>query len=406
MAIIIRSFNLKSHEPSTCMRTKEILIAGRYAGHTIDVSHHDGPTGPHLVTDAGHESDVNAILKTIANSSSLYPLYGRTAEKAAVDQWIDYSVRDVDAHATHLYPVDKLTSSPPEDVHAALDKLKASLETLNKHFLVNTFVASQRLSIADLALTFSLLPLFTEVFDQSFRKQNSNVIRWFETVINQPKFLAVVGPINFFSGKSPIPPVPTKKQAAKKKKKDDDADDGDDKDPELEEDGKKLDIMYLSGLPPSTFNLEGWKTKYANTTPTRPEATDWFWANFDPAGWSLFTFTDKYAEECTKDFLAANRIGGFLQRAEAVKNLAKFSMTSSVVLKTGNHYTIFGVWLFRGEVIPPEFLQVDDTNYYHWAKVDVNSEHDRNWVTDIWSWESPSNWSGKGEFTAARSWGC
>jgi len=62
------------------------LIAGRYAGHTIDVSHHDDPTGPHLVTDAGHESDVNAILKTIANSSSLYPLYGRTAEKAAVDQ--------------------------------------------------------------------------------------------------------------------------------------------------------------------------------------------------------------------------------------------------------------------------------------------------------------------------------
>jgi len=167
-----------------------------------------------------------------------------------------------------------------------------------------------------------------------------------------------------------------------------------------------MDIAYLAELPPSTFNLEGWKNKYANTTPTRPEATEWFWANFDPTGWSVFTYQDKYADECTKDFLAANRIGGFLQRAEAVKNLAKFSMTSSVVLKTGNYYTIYGVWLFRGEAIPPEFLEVDDTNYYNWAKVDPTDAAQRSWVTDIWAWDSLDNWGGKGEFTAARSWGC
>jgi len=174
----------------------------------------------------------------------------------------------------------------------------------------------------------------------------------------------------------------------------------------LEEAGKKLDLAYLAELPPSTLNLEGWKTKYANTNPTRTEATEWFWANFDPTGWSLWTYVDKYAEECTKDFLAANRIGGFLQRAEAVKNLAKFSMTSSVVLKTGNHYTIFGVWLFRGEHMPAPFLEVDDTNYYTWAKIDPTDAAQRNWVSDIWAWDSLDNWGGKGEFTAARSWGC
>jgi len=403
----IPQFRVKSHDPSNCLRTKQVLLTGRYAGHTVDVEHHDEPSGPHLVTDAGHESNVNNIIKTIANKSTLYPLYGRPSEKAAIDQWIDFSVKNIDAHATHLYPVEKLTTSPPEDVHAALDQLKASLETLNKHFLVNTFVASQRISIADIALAFSLHPLLTEVLDGSIRKQNSNIVRWFETVTNSHKWLTVVGPVALFSGKSPIPPPPAKKQAAKKKKKDDGDDDGDDdKDTELEDAGKKLDLMYLANLPPSSFNIEAWKTKYANTTPTRPEATDWFWANFDPTGWSVHTFVDKYAEECTKDFLAANRIGGFLQRAEAVKNLAKFSMTSSVVLKTGDHYTIHGVWLFRGEVIPPEFLEVDDTNYYNWAKVDPSNEHERHWVSDIWAWDSPTNWGGKGEFVAARSWGC
>jgi len=108
----------------------------------------------------------------------------------------------------------------------------------------------------------------------------------------------------------------------------------------------------------------------------------------------------------TKIFLSANRIGGFLQRSEEVKNLAKFSMTSSVVLKTGNFYTIFGVWLFRGEVLPPEFLEIDDTNYYNWNKVDPNDAAQRNWVSDIWAWDTLDNWGGKGEFTAARSWGC
>jgi len=152
--------------------------------------------------------------------------------------------------------------------------------------------------------------------------------------------------------------------------------------------------------------LEAWKTKYANTTPTRPEATNWFWQNFDAAGWSLHLYQYNFPDECNKDFLAANRIGGFLQRAEAVKNLAKFSMTASVVLKQNELYHIYGVWLFRGTEMPPEFRDVDDVNYYTWTKVDANNNEQKAWVDDLWSWESSNNWNGKGEFTAARSWGC
>jgi len=81
-------------------------------------------------------------------------------------------------------------------------------------------------------------------------------------------------------------------------------------------------------------------------------------------------------------------------------------MTASVVLKQNELYHIYGVWLFRGTEMPPEFKGVDDVNYYTWTKVDHNNAEQKAWVDDLWSWESSNNWNGKGEFTAGRSWGC
>jgi len=152
--------------------------------------------------------------------------------------------------------------------------------------------------------------------------------------------------------------------------------------------------------------LEKWKTVYANTHPTRPEALNYFWQNFDPEGFSLWLYRYNYPEECKKDFMTSNLYGGFLQRLDAVKQLAKFSLTSMVILKLGDNYHIHGVWLFRGTVIPPEFLDIDDTNYYTWTKADVNNEADRTLVSDIFAWESLNNWGGKGEFVSGRTWGC
>jgi len=211
---------------------------------------------------------------------------------------------------------------------------------------------------------------------------------------------------SIFAAKSPLPPVPKKvpvKKGGAKKKENDDA--GDDE-PALEEAGKKLDIGYLADLPSSTFNLEAWKTKYANTSPSRPEATDWFWQNFDHQGWSLHIFQYNFPDECTKDFITANKFGGFLQRAEAVKNLARYSMVSQVTLKKDQYFLIYGVWLFRGETVPPEFKDVDDYNYYTWTKVDVNNHDHKSFVTDLWAWDTQNDWGGRGEYINARTWGC
>jgi len=163
-----------------------------------------------------------------------------------------------------------------------------------------------------------------------------------------------------------------------------------------------LDLTYLGQLPPSTFNLEQWKTVYANTVPSRPDAINYFWSNFDSNGWSLYTYTYNFPEEQNMQFKTANLFGGFLQRAESVKSLAKFTMTSMVILEKAGFFHILGVWLFRGEQIPPEFLKVDDTNYYTWTKVDTTNPEQRDLVSDIWSWDAPNGWGGRGEFVGGK----
>jgi len=263
------------------------------------------------------------------------------------------------------------------------------------------------MTIADIAVVFSLLPLVVDVFDAGVRKQYSNVFRWFETCVNQPVFLEFLGEVTM-CGKSPVPPLP-KKAPAKKKggtKKEEGEDDGAPEEDDMEEAGEKLDLSYLGELPKSSFLLDKWKTVYANTSPSRPEAIDWFWANFDPSGWCMYTFTYKFPEECTIDFKTSNLFGGYLQRLDVVKKLAQFSLCSIVILKKGQYYHIFGVWLFRGQEMPVEFTKVDDFNYYEWTKVDVTNQDQRQWVDDIWSWTTLNDWGGRGDFVSGRSWGC
>jgi len=174
----------------------------------------------------------------------------------------------------------------------------------------------------------------------------------------------------------------------------------------MEEVGEKLDLSYLEQLPKTSFNLENWKKKYANTDPCRPEAIDYFWQNYDPEGYCMYIFTYKYPEECTVDFKTSNLFGGFLQRLDIVKHLARFSIVSTVILKKEKFFYIYGVWLFRGKDMPVEFTKVEDYNNYHWTKVDPKNNDQKTLVNDIWSWTTLNNWGGKGDFVVGRSWGC
>jgi len=79
-------------------------------------------------------------------------------------------------------------------------------------------LVNRRVTIADLGVVFALLPIIIDYCDNGFRKQYSNVFRWFETVVNQPSFVEVMGQIAYCN-KNPLPPVPKKQAPAKQQKK-------------------------------------------------------------------------------------------------------------------------------------------------------------------------------------------
>jgi len=401
-------------------RIKQVQLVATYAGRTVEFEKGDptnfdrwnsGQKYPALRTEEGGVWGLNNILRHLARSTVHYPLYGEHHyEHSVVDSWLDWAWSELEVPASAICPAPKIEGLDPAFVHEVFAKIEASFDTLNKHLLNNTFLATRRVSIADFAVAFALWPLAIDYCDTGLRKKYSNVFRWFDTVINQPTFIAVLGQLTY-SSKNPLPPLPKKqtqqkKKQQKKKEGGEEGDEGDDKEPDLEEVGEKLDLGYLGSLPASTFNLEKWKTVYANTNPTRPEALDYFWSNFDPQGYCLYFFTYKFFEECTIDFKTSNLFGGYLQRLDAVKQLSRFSLCSTVILKKEKFFYIYGVWLFRGPEIPVEFTKVDDFNYYNWTKVDVTNEQDKQFAGDIWAWTTLNDWGGRGEFNSGRSWGC
>jgi len=115
-------------------------------------------------------------------------------------------------------------------------------------------------------------------------------------------------------------------------------------------------------------------------------------------------FHYNFPEECKIDFKTINLFGGFLQRLDPIKALSKFSMASMCTLKQEDMFHIYGVWLFRGQERPKEFLKVDDTNYYTWTKVDINDEEHKTRVGDYLSWESLTNWNGLGEYISSKTY--
>merc|ERR1712241_1257600 len=131
--------------------------------------------------------------------------------------------------------------------------IKGVMKALNDHLLAKTFLVGERISLADIAVCCTLLSLYKQVMDPSFRGAYQNVNRWFTTVVNQPNAKAVLGEVVLcskeaqfdakkfaeFSGKG------DKKKKEKPAEKAEEEDDGMPKEPRAKD--------PLAALPKGTF---------------------------------------------------------------------------------------------------------------------------------------------------------
>jgi len=260
------------------------------------------------------------------------------------------------------------------------------LNILNEHLKLQSFLVGDRLSLADVVVSSTLLNGFKMVFDGNFRKPYPNVTRWFTTVVNQPNFVKVLGEIELCQKQQVAPDAPAAKAEAKPapkkaapKKKEEEEDDGllDEEKPAPKKSNP------LDALPPSAFNLEEWKRVYSNEKDTRA-ACKWFWEKFDRNGFSLWFAKYKYNNELDVIFKSCNLMGGFIQRLESLR---KYGFASLLLFGTDGNLEISGIFVVRGLSLPEEITGCPDATSYDFTPVNIDDAADRLKFDDYLCWD-------------------
>jgi elongation factor 1-gamma len=219
-----------------------------------------------------------------------------------------------------------LIGRDPYNRKSVEDHLQAALKAvhaLEEHFLVNTFLVGERITLADLFVAGLMSRGFQFALDAKWRSENPNTTRWYETVTNQPIYKAIVDkppmceealknipPKKEEQPKKQKEPKPqaTPKAAAAPKPKAKEAD-------EEEEETKPAEPKAkhpLEALGKPALVLDDWKRQYSNSD-TRTVAMPWFWEHYKPEEYSLWRIDYKYNDELTMTFMSANLISGLPQ---------------------------------------------------------------------------------------------
>lgn len=178
-------------------RTWKTLIAAKYTGLNVQAPRGAGGQGRVLVleTENGCLFNANACARYVARLRPDVGLHGLTfAEEGMVDSWIEWCSEELElpllAWAQQVKEWPQAAKQAKEDVRQALD-------ILNKHLLKNTYIVGHQITLADICIACALVEGFQFCFDENFRKPYVNVLRWFETCVNQPEFHAVTGQVEF-----------------------------------------------------------------------------------------------------------------------------------------------------------------------------------------------------------------
>jgi elongation factor 1-gamma len=362
---------------------------------------------PVLETPQGSIFESNAIARYAARQGK-NNIYGANAYEASlVDMWIEFANHEIQLPSdAWLYPIWGYAPNHPAATAKAKEDVKKLLKILNDHFLNHTYLVGERVSLADIIVALTLYALYTNVLDANFRKPFPNVTRWFQTILNQPQSVAVIGSQVKLCDVAKEPAAGGaqaaaggKKEAKKEEKPKKDEKPKAEKKPKKEEEDEEEDDTpkeekpksILDTLPPSKLNLDEWKRTYSNND-TKTVAMPWLFQNFDPEGYSIWFAEYKYPEELSKQkmFQAANAITGFLQRLDRVR---KYGFGCVLLFGEEGNMNISSAWIFRGQEVPQEMKEVDDYDLYNWSR--ANLDNDKEKLIEYFSWEG--NFGGRGK---------
>nr|KAF6275387.1 eukaryotic translation elongation factor 1 gamma [Myotis myotis] len=135
----------------------------------------------------------NAIAYYVSNED----LRGSSPEAAAqVVQWVSFADSDIVPPAsTWVFPTLGIMHYNKQATETAKEDMRRILGLLDAHLKTRTFLVGERVTLADITVVCTLLWLYKQVLEPSFRQAFPNTNRWFLTCINQPQFRAVLGEV-------------------------------------------------------------------------------------------------------------------------------------------------------------------------------------------------------------------
>ncbi|KAK5164475.1 elongation factor EF-1 gamma subunit [Saxophila tyrrhenica] len=338
------------------------------------------------------ESIAIAIYLTSQNEKTT--LLGKTKQDyASILRWMSFANAEVLPSLGGWFR--PLVGRDPYNKKNVEDSMKATqnkMKVLEDHLMVNTYLVSERLTLADIFAASILGRGFQYFFDKEWRSQNPSVTRWYETVTNQSVWTEVAGKPEFIEkALANTPPKKEEKPKQEQPKKQEKKKAAEEDDEEEEEKPAPKPKHPLEALPKPTFVLDDWKRKYSNEE-TREVALPWFWENCKFDEYSLWQVDYKYNDELTMTFMTSNLIGGFFARLEASR---KYLFGCCSVYGVTNDSVIKGAFLVRGQEALPAFDVAPDYESYEFKKLDPSKKEDKEFVEDMWSWDKPIEVNGK-----------
>ncbi|KAG6900248.1 hypothetical protein C0993_000889 [Termitomyces sp. T159_Od127] len=330
-----------------------------------------------------------AIIRYVAGLNPNIGLLGKDPQEAAlINQWMHLSQLEVDVYTNFSYQL--LHGSIPYNKlihHTFIESQRRAIKTLNDHLSTRTFFVGERITLADIYIAAQMRRAATITFDAAARTEFRHITRHLETIINQPQFKDIFEPVEFVEKVLQYVPPPKERkepnhppQKAEKKPKEKE---GEEDEPDVPPEPKVKNP--LDDLPKSMFNLEEWKRQYSNNdTRGAGGALEWFYKNFDAAGFSVWRVDFKYNEELTQTFMSSNQIGGFFNRLEASR---KYLFGSVGVLGAAKDSIITGALILRGLDVQPVVEVAPDWESYSYKKLDLSNEEDKAFFEAALAWD-------------------
>lgn len=380
---------------------------------------------PAADTQHGPLYESGAIMKYVARLRADTGLFGANFYEAAqVEQWIDWCTFEVEpARGAWILPVWGVIDTTPRIAAEAKRDISKALATLDAHLLVNTYLVGNTVTLADIVVATAFVDLVRMVLLAKETDKFVNFSRWFNTLTNLEQFKAVLGDVvqataeaqpkkaaggdkkesapkekkeagKKEAGKKPEAKKEAKKEAKAEAKKDDKEDLshllGDDGEAKAD---KPKEKNPLDLLPKSPMILDACKKLMFSEKPFSKKFFPALWGGseeatrFDPAGYSVYSCEYKYNEDHKVYFLTCNLMGGFLQRSDRVRKYGFGVLNLCGESEEKAPWRLCGMWIFRGQGIPAEMTDVDDSEHFTWTKIDVTQPAGQQQVTEAFTGE-------------------